>query len=335
MLNLKFNRIFFLILITLSLCALSGASKREKRTIGTILNFFGFKIVPLNEGEKSRGQTEKYQNSEAATKKPKALRLETVMPFLKGMNINANSVENVDKVQDLTTKLPIKIDEISTSMNEKITSTTETPKKMKEETFTVSVLPKIYSDPTAISREAPVAVSRQIVPMRIVVPDDMMMMKKDEKKNLIPTTTESFFKNFELISPNNENKNENYESENQNELPKEGIPCDHSYDEFKIDVRDSDTKISSLPLSNFPDQSYEHNSDDQLKDNDVFEFFRSNDETNKFFGDQSSFTIYPPYFMTERSYEPPHPPPELDSRVSASSTSMYMNGRAYNYVTLH
>lgn len=63
----------FLLVILLSLNAPTNSARREKRTLGTILQFFGYKLVPIQRGPAKETYTETGRN-------PKYLRINTVIP---------------------------------------------------------------------------------------------------------------------------------------------------------------------------------------------------------------------------------------------------------------
>lgn len=77
---MKSAEIYVFILIV-ALCASCDGKRRDKRTLGSILNFFGFQIVPLNAGLRKLPENEKYEFPAQNQRNPKFNRIQTIMPF--------------------------------------------------------------------------------------------------------------------------------------------------------------------------------------------------------------------------------------------------------------
>jgi hypothetical protein len=251
----------FAFILLLTFLTLSEGRKREKRTVGTILQYFGFKLVPLTESDRKGPPAEKYVYPEHTPRNPKFMRIQTMMPLIEVFD--DASVENETTSTTTTKKPTAKIEVITTN---ETTATSTTPQKN--------------------------------TPLMIILPDSMMLASTEILSSTTPET-----------------------STTQASIEKS---------ETEIIPQDSSTELSNniqlLPLQSPPVPL----SARITPMNRNFEFFRSNDVTSAFFGDQN-FGFFPNILMKPRAFEVP----SNINRLSSSSTSMNMNGQQFNYLTYH
>lgn len=160
--SMKLANIFLLIVVFIGL---SEAKSRPKRTLGTILNFFGYKLVPVHGGQGSTESladipAEKYEYQPETPRNPKFMRIQTVMPF---------------RVVEVTSKPSFAFDVRQGVMTEEQTeppTTSEVP--MENTSATLVDAPASEASPTQAPRpqtDAPMAQNEPtMMPMEAATP---------------------------------------------------------------------------------------------------------------------------------------------------------------------
>lgn len=308
-------KVFAFILIVVALAG-ADAGRRDKRTFGSIFQFFGFKLVPLTESEMKGTFSEKYQYPAQTPRNPKFMRLQTVMPEM--------MLENLMKTAS--------IESVSASSRMIFPSSSE--------------MPIIFSEPsTMTTTEKPTTVDMPSVPMRIVVPDMFTIFKDDPStenpamesikssaepvtESMEPSTTQAPSTTTETIPTETTEITSNNLMQRFTSVNELNQPFEMSaFETLKPSVN-----LASLPLSSAPVQSFE--SPPEFETNDNFEFYRSNDVTSSFYSPDAFFSLglFPQNLM------PPQPFQIRSAEKRAngfSSATMNMNGQKFNYQTIH
>lgn len=225
---MKIANIFGLTL-TVILCGnLSDAERREKRTLGTIFQFFGFKIVPLTESDKGGATAEKYQFPAQTQRNPKFIRIQTVMPFVEMIETSTVAAQQPSS----TTSSPL----TTTTAEASTTSEpTEAPIEMTSKSFEENApLRIILPDTMLSSSEVPSSTSTEAFSEATEVSSTTVMNEMettkqapseplDEMQKLdadllsIPLSLAPF-QSFESLAPKRNRENENFELFKSNDV---------------------------------------------------------------------------------------------------------------------
>lgn len=295
-------RVFGLILLVAVVIG-ADAGRRDKRTFGSIFQFFGFKLVPLTESEIRKVTSEKLQYPEPLIRNGKLMRLRTVMPKVEEI-IEATS-EMPATTRTTSTEAPL----TRTSSTTVSTTTTETP---------------------TIAAE----------PLRIILPDMITMFedfkqetsKQPAMKTFTQTSTEAA---TEIPSTVQSSSTQTLPTEStgtvSNEIAQEFTLQNEPNSPFSaaVETFGPTGNIASLPLSLAPTHSFESPPVYQMNNN--FEFFRSNDISSSFHSPDAfhSLGLFPQNLM------PPRPFALQSSGNAASRFAMNMDGQKFNYQTQH
>lgn len=335
-------KVFGLILV---LAVLASGERRDKRTLGTIFQFFGFRLVPLTESEMKGSFSEKYQFPAQTARNPKFMRIQTVMPIIEKLVESASASPTTQRLM------------FSTS--------SETPTTSRAISSTTTT--QIPTTSTAI----PTTNARIISPLRIILPDftptfpDFSLPTSSESPTqlFIKTSSESVTENMKMISTTQAplTVTEATISSVASSLPSVASSSLPSSSEILSTTETISNEINnqfstsneinqlfsspfetfqtsgnfaSLPLSSSPVQSFE--SPPEFRANHDFEFYQSNDVSNSFFNPNSfnTFGIFPKNLMPPRPFALPSTNNDAN-RLSSSSASMNMNGQKFNYLTFH
>lgn len=360
---MKFEQV--LLIAVLICCTFNNCSakRREKRTLGTILQFFGYKIVPLNQNQEVR-------ETQALRMRPN--RIETVMPTERiettPFTPEAAS-ENIvmEQVPSLSTSEPIQpqVDVTSSSpivpsfipMRENVplriiiddmnmqstpmTAAPVTPPAVPTPTeFTQSVTPvEEMKTPTAAQDTLPTTPLTTTTAPILEQPSVVTSLNGAPLPQLMPAMPFRIMMN-DMTAPESNSYVGN-------------IPT--STEAVAIDVRTSQISnepvnqsikpsenIQALPLSYNIDQQFAADSVQakqrvQEKSNNNVEVLRSNEVSSSFFGQQTfppGFNVFPQFLMPPTSFEAPQE--EIDRRdFSTSRAAMNFNGQYFNYLTFH
>lgn len=329
--KIRSMKVAVILVFILSLCHLSEAGRREKRTIGTILQYFGFKLVPLRESEVREPQVEKYQFPPQTPRNPKFMRIQTVMPFYETSETSlvASSVSSTttfmtptsseipqttietttetssDSPSSIATLLPfMKSASLRIFMQDIVEASTTNPvteiSSASQETLT-------FTEQTTVKHE----------PLRIIMQDI------DETPQ---ASTPTQFTELSSQSVETEDEAENIPVElTTKTTPSESIE----------ETSQPSDNFASLPLSSPAVMSQNYQQKPSGADNGgKYEFFRSNDVSNQFVFDEQAFGSFPHFSMPPRPFS--HPAAQMSqNHFSTSSASMNMNGQNYNYLTYH
>lgn len=343
---MKLAEIFALVLIA-SMCASSNGNKREKRTLGSILQFFGLKLVPLQENvnklpepEKFKLFQEQYAAHESQTQRtPRLNRIQTVMPFVEfGENISNENAESVTMT------------EVTDQTSEALPTTTES-------SFMIMTSGQVSDEPEMTNDGSPLRIVLEDSPSTEPSPSaevsgDSAQEEPTTEINELDTSTPAFTE--ETSNTQKADIQEETSTETSVETASENPSQNPSEVRF-----DFPTEVPQFrPLPNYIDQN-------QLNNN--FDFYRSNDVSNRFFNQQDfarTFGVHPQQLSPPRTFTRPafiqHPfyqhQPRFDNpqylqpniyypqyqqqnqRANSrqSSSSMNINGKEhFNYLTYH
>jgi hypothetical protein len=357
---MKFANTLSVILIV-SFCVAGNSLKRERRTVGTLLQFFGLKLVPLTESDKANAekQSMQLQYPGQANRNPKLIKLSTVMPSTRAefetLDLEDSSLES----EKMSSKFaPLTSSEGTTQMP---TTTTQ-----QSSPFMI-VLPNIPTSsekPTTTSTEEPTLnfnfpSTSESVQMEITTkmssPEediDPRINEDDDVFDPLPLGISTFGQSVdneingklieressEIKMPLEDTKLLSEDIKIPNEVLKTlsediKIPSEvMQKEEPTLDQRFSSEHQQYQNLQNIPMQKSHQN----------FEIYRSKDVTNTYFGQQSfpsAHEVFPQHlqppapFMNHKSqnshavYRYPAP--------GSSTASMNINGQLINYMTYH
>lgn len=344
---MRLAEIFALVLIA-AVCASSDGQKREKRTLGSIFQFFGFKLVPLNENVNKLPSPEKYEflaQTSQTERTPKRLnRIQTVMPAVV-------SEENSSS-EDATTQSVATTEAILEASSESPLAT-ESSSMTGDQASDEPAMTLNDGEPLRIVLED--SPSTESSPSKASDSDSPSKMEEASEES----TTEMNQSDSSTAATAEDNLNANIQEEASTEATLD--TSSESPPETPSEVRfDYPTDVPPFkPLPNYIDQNQLNN----------FELYRSNDVTNRFFNHQDfprTFEVHPqqilprpftrpeiiqhpfyqqPQFQHPRylhpnvnypQYQQQYHPQRTNSRHSTSSTAMNINGKEhFNYLTYH
>lgn len=339
---MKLAKIFVVIVLSVGL---SDAKSRQKRTLGTILNFFGYKLVPLH-GSGSKEAladipVEKYEYPPETPRNPKFMRIQTVMPFRVVEPTPRPTFEFDVRQQAATTEEqpepPMMFDEPKETTSAALedvqpseAATTEAPMPQTEATMR----PMETSSPSA--------------PLKIVL-EDMVASTSEQPQPAAPEMEQMPATEANMVEPQTDN------SIIQQELPMRFKPNEEpNGNNFVQNSQFQPQDVNSLShdhqFHQFPPQFPSFN-----QPNPNFEIFKSQDLSDSFIGQPNHFgSSFQPQFVQQPHFIAPQPftnfhdqsafpsnvysqfsPVKGGNRFSTSRTAMNMNGRAYDYMTHH
>lgn len=108
---MNFVKFLTTVLIIVACATLANSKRRQKRTLGTILQFFGYRIVPImeNKEQQSLSISERIRspimnrNQRIPTRIPEINRIQTVMPFVEIIE----TTTQVSKMTTSSSKMPV------------------------------------------------------------------------------------------------------------------------------------------------------------------------------------------------------------------------------------
>lgn len=163
---MKVAKIFQFILVV-ALCALVDAKRRDKRTLGTIFQWFGYKLVPLSNGDKP---SDNYVYPAETKRNPKFNRIRTVMP----------QFEVIEEVE-VTTEMPQATNRIPKRLNELKSTPAPISSTFSQIPWMFSEPPKIFTEPPLIFKE-PLSASKEPLPRinqkPLKISEPMMIFKE-------------------------------------------------------------------------------------------------------------------------------------------------------------
>lgn len=278
------------------------AGRRDKRTFGSIFQFFGFKLVPLTESEMRKVTSEKLQYPEPLLRNAKLTRLRTVMP-------KVEIIESTSVMPATTRATSSEAPFSRTPSTAVSTTTTETPTTAAE-------------------------------PLRIILPDMITMFadfkQETSKQPAMETSTQTSTEAVtEILSTVQSSSTQAAPTESteavSNEITQEFTLQNEPNSPFSaaVETFGPTGNIASLPLSLAPTHSFE--SPPVYQPNNNFEFFRSNDISSSFHSPDAfhSLGLFPQNLM------PPRPFALQSTGNAASRFAMSMDGQKFNYQTQH
>lgn len=178
--------VIFCAILLVVLCVSSDAAKREKRTLGRLLQYFGYKIVPVTGSERQGPQAERYQFPAETARNPKFNRIQTVMPFIATLDTLPTTTQVPSTIMT-TTEVPTTT-EAPTTTTERSTTTTEKSTTTTEATTTTAAT---TTSSEATTTNAPTTKVMRSAPLRIVLPDDVEVFGE-----LLPSVEPEFDMSF-------------------------------------------------------------------------------------------------------------------------------------------
>lgn len=258
---------------------MSEANHREKRTLGTLLNFFGFRLVPLRSNDI---RPERFSFPAQTPPNPKVnMRMKTVMP-----------------------------------------STTPPPTTMPPPTTTTpapTTPPPPPPPPSMAPSMPPMDMSRILNEMILAgatgSPAPAMGAQTSQFMEL-STTERAFSEQFERTGQFTEEDLARLRASFSNEQQSQQLVEQSSQPSFDQSSQ----------------QSFEFRSTPETRDSGEFEFVRSNDQTNSYFG-QQTFEVPQGYYSHSRQYAAPEPTQKYyDSEASSSNSASSDNSQFYTYI---
>lgn len=336
---MKLTKIFVLI----ALVGLCDASSRQKRTLGTILNFFGYKLVPLH-GSAGRealadAPVEKYEYPPETPRNPKFMRIQTVMPF-RVVEPTPKPTFDFDVRQASTTedqpeppifKMIVKetpqaaledVQPTEASTTEAAMPSTEATMRPMEASSTSAPLKIILEDMIASTSEQPMEMSEQ--PQKMSQSQEMSkqpqeMSEQPQEMSEQPRDMFELREMFEQPQP--------AAPENEQMPATEAISVEPQTDN-SINQQQSPMRFNSIAQPN--GNNFVQNSQFQPQDvnslshdhqfhqfppqfpafnqpNPNFEIFKSRDLSDSFIGKPNHFTSFQPQFIQQPQFVAPQP----------------------------
>ena len=295
---------------------------RQKRTLGTVLQFFGYKLVPIAPpaiNEQTEPFAEKLKSPEEFQRNPKFMRLQTVMPF-----------EEISETTMATMETPFKSNKFGSPVRR------QTPAPMAETSTTEAPIEEFLITATESELLTANEASTTNLPLRIILEDQKSFNEPPpmlsetsqqppqplkEENQIADTTTESFLINAEVSSTES--------SDEQDE------PNQHQNFETPLNLRPDD--VNSLSFDSRLNSYDPHFSSFDLP-NKNFEIIRSNDVSHQYFGHQAfpSFGRFPQQHFTQpQPFSAHQESPQFSNHYSTSRTAMNLNGQQFDYLTYH
>lgn len=337
---MKFAQIFCVIFIALLCISIvnCSAKRREKRTLGAILQLFGFKIVPLNENQNQTRQLLQRRPNRIQTVMPtEKVETTTVMPSVVPVTTDVETFTAsgapgspliptqapFPNFIPMMPNVPLRI--IIDNMNRALT---QVPPAAAPDTLPSTTPANFMNLPISQPTPPPVVMTEPAMPtvtafngspvvqislgspFRIIM-NDMMTAPGSANPTMVPSSVETTPMNVRanLVSSN---------SMEQSLKPSENI--------------------EALPLSSVDDQQFASQTTSQdIQPNKNVQILRSNEATSTFFGQAFPpiFNIFPQFFTPGFTA----PQEEIDRNdFSSSQTSKFTeraNGQYFNYLTFH
>lgn len=326
---------FVVTFVLIVACVSRGDGKRrQKRTLGTLLQFFGYRLVPLNEQPSMQSDKLRSPSMAQNQRMPKRNRIQTVMPYIEMIEMTTQVSETMispSVVPSAMTEMPSTGDAAeATTVN-----VSSQPLRIILEDTTHQPLRTIFEDESSDPTESTIAMSTTETTLkeknlRKDSPSSVMSARLEEEATPLPDIASL------PLGTSNQQSLEPQPPYSDSKYIKSFVKIDANANQDNSVVSDTETNQDNI------DSVVVHPNSGQY-DNYV-EILRSDDVSSAYF-DQQSFPVYgnfpswsnPPQqfsYTHEPSYEPqqewiPQEPYEQNDYSTSNNPGDFLDVRSY------